>query len=84
MLPKLHARRDPERRSNPRRDATGLAPIERANVAAARAAGLTPQAVKVRNPKPDFDDTRVGSTGGAKVRSTAGPQSGWNTEAANL
>jgi len=39
----------------PGADATGLAPIERANVAAARAAGLVPQVLKVRGPKPDLD-----------------------------
>jgi putative tryptophan/tyrosine transport system substrate-binding protein len=39
----------------PGADASGLAPIERANVAAARAAGLVPQMVKVRGPKPDLD-----------------------------
>src|SRR3984893_17899874 len=39
----------------PGADASGLAPIERANVAAARAAGLTPQVLKLRGPKPDFD-----------------------------
>jgi putative ABC transport system substrate-binding protein len=39
----------------PGADASGLAPIERANVAAARAAGLTPQVVKVRGPAPDLD-----------------------------
>ncbi len=36
-------------------DASGLAPIDRTNVAAARAAGLTPQVLKLRGPKPDFD-----------------------------
>jgi putative ABC transport system substrate-binding protein len=39
----------------PGADASGLAPLERANVAAARAAGLVPQVLKVRGPKPDFD-----------------------------
>ena len=39
----------------PGADASGLVPIERANVAAARAAGLIPQVVKVRSPKPDLD-----------------------------
>jgi putative ABC transport system substrate-binding protein len=39
----------------PGADASGLAPIERANVAAARAAGLTPQVLKVRGPAPDLD-----------------------------
>nr|WP_315594968.1 ABC transporter substrate-binding protein [uncultured Cupriavidus sp.] len=36
-------------------DANGLAPIERANVGAARAAGLIPQVLKVRGPKPDLE-----------------------------
>jgi putative ABC transport system substrate-binding protein len=39
----------------PGADASGLAPIERANVAAARAAGLTPQVLKVRGPAPDLE-----------------------------
>jgi putative ABC transport system substrate-binding protein len=39
----------------PGADANGLAPIDRANVAAARAADLTPQVLKLRGPKPDFD-----------------------------
>jgi putative tryptophan/tyrosine transport system substrate-binding protein len=39
----------------PGADASGLAPIERANVAAARAAGLTPQMLKVSGPKPDLE-----------------------------
>lgn len=39
----------------PGADASGLAPIERTNAAAARAAGLTPQVLKLRGPKPDFD-----------------------------
>jgi putative tryptophan/tyrosine transport system substrate-binding protein len=39
----------------PGADASGLAPIERANVAAARAAGLVPQILKVSGPKPDLD-----------------------------
>jgi putative ABC transport system substrate-binding protein len=39
----------------PGADANGLAPIDRTNVAAARAAGLTPQLLKLRGPKPDFD-----------------------------
>jgi putative ABC transport system substrate-binding protein len=39
----------------PGADASGLAPIERANVAAARAAGLTVQVLKVRGPKPDLE-----------------------------
>ena len=40
----------------PGADASGLAPIERANVAAARAAGLMPQVLKVRGPKPDLEE----------------------------
>ncbi|MBC8752639.1 MULTISPECIES: ABC transporter substrate-binding protein [Paraburkholderia] len=39
----------------PGADASGLAPIERANVAAARAVGIAPQVLKVRGPTPDFD-----------------------------
>jgi putative ABC transport system substrate-binding protein len=39
----------------PGADASGLNPGERANAAAARAASLTPQVLKVRGPKPDFD-----------------------------
>jgi putative tryptophan/tyrosine transport system substrate-binding protein len=39
----------------PGADASGLVPIERANMAAARAAGLMPQMVKARSPKPDLD-----------------------------
>jgi putative ABC transport system substrate-binding protein len=39
----------------PGADASGLAPIDRTNAAAARAAGLTPQVLKLRGPKPDFD-----------------------------
>lgn len=39
----------------PGADASGLAPIERANVAAARAAGLVPQVLKVRGPQPDLE-----------------------------
>jgi putative ABC transport system substrate-binding protein len=39
----------------PGADASGLAPIERANAAAARAAGLRPQVLKVRSPSPDLD-----------------------------
>jgi putative tryptophan/tyrosine transport system substrate-binding protein len=39
----------------PGADASGLAPIELANVAAARAAGLTPQVLKVRGPTPDLE-----------------------------
>ncbi len=39
----------------PGADASGFNPGQRANAAAARAVGLTPQIVKVRGPKPDFD-----------------------------
>jgi putative ABC transport system substrate-binding protein len=39
----------------PGADAAGLAPLDRTNVAAARAAGLQPQLLKLRGPKPDFD-----------------------------
>jgi putative ABC transport system substrate-binding protein len=39
----------------PGADASGLVPIERANAAAARAAGFTPQVLKVRGPAPDLD-----------------------------
>jgi putative ABC transport system substrate-binding protein len=39
----------------PGADANGFAPIDHENAAAARAAGLTPQVLKLRGPKPDFD-----------------------------
>jgi putative tryptophan/tyrosine transport system substrate-binding protein len=39
----------------PGADASGLAPIDRENATAARAAGLTPQVLKLRGPNPDFD-----------------------------
>lgn len=39
----------------PGADVNGLAPIDRTNVAAARAAGFIPQVLKLRGPKPDFD-----------------------------
>ena len=39
----------------PGADASGLAPIERANVAAARALGLEPQVIKLKGPTPDLD-----------------------------
>jgi putative ABC transport system substrate-binding protein len=39
----------------PGADASGMAPIDRTNASAARAAGLTPQVLKLRGPKPDFD-----------------------------
>lgn len=38
----------------PGADASGLAPIERSNVAAARAMSITPQMLKLRGPAPDF------------------------------
>jgi putative ABC transport system substrate-binding protein len=38
----------------PGADASGFAPIERTNVAAARKAGLTSQVLKIRGPKPDL------------------------------
>ena len=39
----------------PGADSSGFAPIERANVAAARAAGFTPQVLKVSSPNPDLE-----------------------------
>jgi len=39
----------------PGADASGLAPIERSNVAAARALGLEPRVIKLKGPTPDFD-----------------------------
>jgi putative tryptophan/tyrosine transport system substrate-binding protein len=39
----------------PGADASGLAPIDCENAAAARAVGLAPQVLKLRGPKPDFD-----------------------------
>ena len=39
----------------PGADASGLAPIERSNVAAAAAMSITPQVLKLRGPTPDFD-----------------------------
>jgi putative tryptophan/tyrosine transport system substrate-binding protein len=39
----------------PGADASGLAPIERANVEAARSAGFTPQVLKVHGPAPDLE-----------------------------
>lgn len=39
----------------PGADATGLAPLDRMNAAAARAAGLLPQVLKLRGPDPDLD-----------------------------
>jgi putative ABC transport system substrate-binding protein len=39
----------------PGADASGLAPIERSNVAAARALGLEPQVIKLKGPTPDID-----------------------------
>ena len=41
----------------PGADASGLAPIERVKVAAARAVGIIPQVLKVRGPTPDLDAT---------------------------
>jgi len=38
----------------PGADSSGLVPIERSNVAAARAMGITPQMLKLRGPEPDF------------------------------
>lgn len=38
----------------PGADSSGLAPIERSNVAAARAMSITPQVLKLRGPTPDF------------------------------
>ncbi|SDC66372.1 putative ABC transport system substrate-binding protein [Cupriavidus sp. YR651] len=52
----------------PGADASGLAPIERSNVAAARAAGLTPQVLKIRGPKPDLETAfRAMTAEGAEV-----------------
>ena len=39
----------------PGADASGLAPIERSNVAAARALGLEPHVLKAKGPNPDFE-----------------------------
>ena len=39
----------------PGADATGFAPIERANIAAAATMKITPQMLKLRGPEPDFD-----------------------------
>ena len=39
----------------PGADASGLAPIERGNVAAAKAAGIAPQVLKLRSPTPDLE-----------------------------
>jgi putative ABC transport system substrate-binding protein len=39
----------------PGADASGHTPIERSNVAAARALGLEPQVIKLKGPTPDFD-----------------------------
>jgi putative tryptophan/tyrosine transport system substrate-binding protein len=55
MLPKLARVAILGDLDTPGADASGLNPGERAYAAAARAAGLTPQVVKVRGPKPDFD-----------------------------
>ena len=54
----------------PGADTSGLAPIERANVAAARAAGLTPQVLKVSSPNPDLEgafNTMAGESAEALV-----------------
>lgn len=52
----------------PGADASGLAPIERANVAAAREAGLSPQVLKVRGPNPDLDTaSKAMATDGAQA-----------------
>lgn len=55
MMPKLARVAILADSDTPGADASGLNPGQRANVAAARAVGLTPQIVKVRGPKPDFD-----------------------------
>ena len=55
LLPKLERVAILSDPNIPGADASGLAPIERANVAAARAAGLTPQVLKVSSPNPDLD-----------------------------
>jgi putative ABC transport system substrate-binding protein len=39
----------------PGADSTGLAPIERSNIAAAATLKITPQVLKLRGPEPDFD-----------------------------
>ena len=39
----------------PGADATGFAPIERSNIAAAATMKITPQMLKLRGPEPDFD-----------------------------
>ncbi|MEO5580992.1 MAG: ABC transporter substrate binding protein [Gemmatimonadaceae bacterium] len=39
----------------PGADSSGFAPIERSNIAAARAMKITPQVLKLRGPAPDFD-----------------------------
>jgi putative tryptophan/tyrosine transport system substrate-binding protein len=55
MMPKLARVAILADSDTPGADASGLNPGQRANAAAARAAGLTPQVVKVRGPKPDLD-----------------------------
>jgi putative tryptophan/tyrosine transport system substrate-binding protein len=55
MLPKLMRVAILSDSDIPGADASGLAPIERANAAAARAAGITPHVLKVRGPNPDFE-----------------------------
>lgn len=55
LLPKLRRVAILSDADIPGADASGLAPIERANVAAARTAGLMPRVLKVRGPKPDLE-----------------------------
>ena len=55
MLPKLTRVAILSDSDIPGADASGLAPIERANAAAARAAGINPHVLKVRGPNPDFE-----------------------------
>ena len=55
MLPKLARITILSDPNIPGADASGLAPIERANAAAARAAGLAPQVLKVSSPNPDLE-----------------------------
>jgi putative tryptophan/tyrosine transport system substrate-binding protein len=49
----------------PGADASGWAPIDRSNAAAARAAGMTPQLLKVRGPQPDLDTAFTAMTSDA-------------------
>jgi putative ABC transport system substrate-binding protein len=55
MMPKLSRVAILADSDTPGADASGLNPGQRANVTAAREAGLMPQVVKVRGPQPDFD-----------------------------